>query len=122
MKRRILRAIVLATALTVPVLAMPARAQLAVFDGQTYAQNVLEAERALAPGAASDDAKMQSWFAQFHADEAERRRALRRVQIARADIDRAPIGTIHSWCQRVLRDFPLESGAPLGSTVMASCA
>jgi P-type conjugative transfer protein TrbJ len=37
----------LAAALTLPVLSEPARGQLAVFDGQNYAQNVLEAERAL---------------------------------------------------------------------------
>ena len=41
-------------------------------------------------------------------------RALRRMRVARADIDRAPISTIHALCQRIQRDFPLESGAAFG--------
>jgi len=40
--------------------------------------------------------------------------ALRRVRLARADIDRAPIATIHALCQRIARDHPLESGAGFG--------
>ncbi|HEU4664100.1 MAG TPA: UvrD-helicase domain-containing protein, partial [Dokdonella sp.] len=40
--------------------------------------------------------------------------ALRRMRIARADIDRAPISTIHALCQRIQRDFPLETGAAFG--------
>jgi exodeoxyribonuclease V beta subunit len=40
--------------------------------------------------------------------------ALRRVRLARADIDRAPIATIHALCQRIGRDHPLESGAGFG--------
>jgi exodeoxyribonuclease V beta subunit len=79
-------------------------------------RRLLDAERALASDAELDDAAMQSWFAPFRSDETRRKRALRAVRIARADMDRAPIGTIHSWCQRVLRDFPLESGASLGTS------
>lgn len=43
---KLLRSILLATAITVSV-AAPAYAQWAVFDAQNYAQNVLEAARAL---------------------------------------------------------------------------
>ena len=80
-------------------------------------RRLLEAERALTDADAGD-AAMREWFDTFRSDETTRQRALRRVQIARADLDRAPIGTIHSWCQRVLRDFPLESGATLGKSAI----
>ncbi|MDR5729988.1 MAG: P-type conjugative transfer protein TrbJ [Terriglobia bacterium] len=46
MKRR-LATIFLATAVSVGVLIMPAQAQMAVFDGSNYAQNLLQAARAL---------------------------------------------------------------------------
>ncbi len=46
MKRR-LATIFLATAVSVGVLIMPAEAQMAVFDGSNFAQNVLQAARAL---------------------------------------------------------------------------
>ncbi|MGN6517461.1 MAG: P-type conjugative transfer protein TrbJ [Rhizomicrobium sp.] len=46
MKRRLVT-IFLATAVSVGVLIMPAAAQMAVFDGSNYAQNVLQAARAL---------------------------------------------------------------------------
>src|SRR5581483_8250403 len=41
--------------------------------------------------------------------------ALRRVRLARADFDRAPIATIHALCQRIRRDHPLDSGAGFGT-------
>ena len=46
MKRKLVT-IFLATAVSVGVLIMPAAAQMAVFDGSNYAQNVLQAARAL---------------------------------------------------------------------------
>src|SRR5574337_198703 len=36
---------------------------------------------------------------------------MRRIQLARTDLDRAPVSTIHGFCQRVQRDYPMESGA-----------
>jgi exodeoxyribonuclease V beta subunit len=45
--------------------------------------------------------------------------ALHRLRLARAELDLAPIGTIHSLCRRVLADHPLESGgAPVPVTVV----
>jgi P-type conjugative transfer protein TrbJ len=46
MKRKLL-SILLATALGVGVVALPAHAQMAVFDGSNFSQNVLQAARAL---------------------------------------------------------------------------
>ncbi|WP_431634474.1 UvrD-helicase domain-containing protein [Dyella sp. KULCS107] len=34
-----------------------------------------------------------------------------RLRLAQAELDLAPVGTIHSLCRRVLGDFPFESGA-----------
>jgi len=38
--------------------------------------------------------------------------------LALADIDKAAVGTIHSFALRVLRQYPLEAGLPLGFTVI----
>ncbi len=47
-------------------------------------------------------------------DEAELRRRLAR---ALCDFDAAPIGTIHSFCLRVLQEHPVEAGVPLALRV-----
>ena len=85
-------------------------------------RRIVEAERwlqqpdALAAAAkqaiADDDADaLPAWLAAQCAEPERRCEALRRIQLARADFDRAPVSTIHAWCQRVQRDYPLESGA-----------
>jgi exodeoxyribonuclease V beta subunit len=61
--------------------------------------------------APADADSLAAWLATNFADAETARRALRRIQLARADIDRAPIATIHALCQRIQRDYPLESGA-----------
>jgi len=44
---------------------------------------------------------------------------LHRLRLARAELDLAPIGTIHALCRRVLADHPLEAGsAPIASTLV----
>ncbi|HSN01175.1 MAG TPA: UvrD-helicase domain-containing protein [Rudaea sp.] len=50
------------------------------------------------------------WLAEKFGEGGEAKQALRRIQLARMDFDRAPIGTIHALCQRFLQDFPLDSG------------
>jgi len=37
---------------------------------------------------------------------------LNRLRLAQADLDHAPIGTLHSLCRRILADHPFESGSP----------
>ena len=44
-------------------------------------------------------------------------RAVRRLQAAMHDIDRANVLTIHGFCQRVLTDLAFESGFPFGCEV-----
>ncbi|HEX4480449.1 MAG TPA: UvrD-helicase domain-containing protein [Rudaea sp.] len=73
---------------------------------------LVEAERAL-QFQIHDDPRLIEWLAKLCPDASSRERASRRLQLARADIDRAPIGTIHALCRRILRDYPLESGAPM---------
>lgn len=38
----------------------------------------------------------------------------RRLRLALADLDLAPIGTLHSLCRRILRDYPFECGTAFG--------
>ncbi|HEX3895486.1 MAG TPA: UvrD-helicase domain-containing protein [Rudaea sp.] len=73
---------------------------------------LVEAEHRLKQTQEDDDV-LSAWVLSLCPDDAARVQALRRVQLARADLDRAPIGTIHSLCQRILRDHPIESGAAL---------
>ncbi len=73
---------------------------------------LVEAEHRL-KHAHHDSDILSEWLLMLCPDDAARTQALRRVQLARADLDRAPIGTIHALCQRILRDHPIESGAAL---------
>ncbi len=41
-----------------------------------------------------------------------------RVEAARVSFDRAPISTIHGFCQRVLGELALETGAELGTSLL----
>ncbi|HEY6940327.1 UvrD-helicase domain-containing protein [Dokdonella sp.] len=84
-------------------------------------QRIVEAEQWLqrhvegAHGASSSDASpLDGYLAERCREPGWAERSLRRMRIARADIDRAPISTIHALCQRIQRDFPLESGAAFG--------
>ena len=76
-------------------------------------RRLVEAERLLESAsidAASAD-PLESWLATLCPDADSSRLALRRIQLARSDLDRAPVSTIHALCQRIQRDYPLESGA-----------
>ena len=83
-------------------------------------RRLIEAERWLL-GTVSDNVEsvdensLESYLASLCTDNDSRRRALRKIQLARADLDRAPISTIHALCQRIQRDYPLESGAAFAS-------
>src|SRR5450432_1654681 len=60
---------------------------------------------------ASDDNSLAAWLDERFCAQENIAVALRRIQIARVDFDRAPIATMHALCQRIQRDFPLESRA-----------
>jgi len=74
---------------------------------------LIEAEHMLTNSEAAGDATLSSWLARWRVDEATLAAALRRIRLARADLDRAPIGTIHALCQHILRDHPIDSGSSL---------
>ena len=83
-------------------------------------RRLIEAERWLLGTASTnaestDEHSLESYLASLCVDDDSQRRALRKIQLARADLDRAPISTIHALCQRIQRDFPLESGASFAS-------
>jgi exodeoxyribonuclease V beta subunit len=61
--------------------------------------------------AASPGDAVAMWLREEFAAADKAKSALRRIQMARMDFDRAPIGTIHSICQRIQNDFPLQAGA-----------
>lgn len=60
------------------------------------------------PDAAADQAWLQSRWAGDR-DQAERDRLA--LALGRAELDMAPVGTLHSLCRRVLGDYPFESGS-----------
>jgi len=69
------------------------------------------------PGALEREAgvsELGAFLVAHRIDEERAALALRRIRLARADIDRAPIATIHALCQRIGRDHPLESGTGFG--------
>ncbi|MCW0203265.1 MAG: UvrD-helicase domain-containing protein [Rhodanobacter thiooxydans] len=76
-------------------------------------RRLVEAERLLEAAARDADSAdpLESWLAALCPDADSTRLALRRIQLARTDLDRAPVSTIHALCQRIQRDYPLESGA-----------
>ncbi|MGV8940118.1 MAG: UvrD-helicase domain-containing protein [Lysobacter sp.] len=43
-----------------------------------------------------------------------------RLQLAQAELDLAPIGTLHGLCRKILVDFPFESGSAFGLGEMVS--
>jgi exodeoxyribonuclease V beta subunit len=72
--------------------------------------------RAIAPAGADDAAE---WLtSRWHRDSGDGFAAgaitadLNRLRLALADLDQAPIGTLHSLCRRILADHPFESGSP----------
>ncbi|MHB1058361.1 MAG: UvrD-helicase domain-containing protein [Rhodanobacter sp.] len=80
-------------------------------------RRLVETERLLESGALDDASAdpLENWLAARCSGEDAARLALRRIQLARADLDRAPVSTIHALCQRIQRDYPLESGAAFAS-------
>lgn len=62
-----------------------------------------------------------AWLhARWHADSAQAGRDRLRLRLALADLDRAPVTTLHGLCKRILDDFPFESGASLQAGELVS--
>jgi len=78
-------------------------------DAERELQRIVDDISICADDPGDRDAAIE-WLALNFAQAGDAKQALRRIQLARMDFDRAPIGTIHALCQRFLRDFPLDSG------------
>ncbi|TNJ32913.1 UvrD-helicase domain-containing protein [Arenimonas terrae] len=53
----------------------------------------------------------EAWLRARWRDAACLREDRRRLRLALADFDRAPVGTLHGLCQRILAEHPFESGS-----------
>ena len=60
--------------------------------------------------APQDPAEDIDWLRARWQDEAIRAEDRRRLRLALADFDRAPVGTLHRLCRRILAEHPLEGG------------
>ncbi|MFN2353744.1 MAG: exodeoxyribonuclease V subunit beta [Desulfopila sp.] len=73
--------------------------------GERIRLRLVEAKKLLQEDGGAGDATLRRWAASLKAPQL----ALRRIQIALLDIDRAPVFTIHGFCQRMLQEQALES-------------
>jgi len=55
-------------------------------------------------------AEDEAWLRERWLDAARRDDDRRRLRLALADFDRAPVGTLHRLCRRILAEHPLEGG------------
>lgn len=77
---------------------------LAWFEAPPAAAGGTDAGASLAPAAD------ETWLRARWADPAVREDDRRRLRLALADFDRAPVGTLHRLCRRILAEHPLEGG------------
>jgi exodeoxyribonuclease V beta subunit len=70
----------------------------------------IEAADAGATGDAAE-APVRAWLRARWPDAGAVRSDRNRLLLAQAELDRAPIGTLHSLCRRILSDYPFESGS-----------
>lgn len=71
---------------------------------------------------ADDDAAPDlAWLhARWSTDRNIARRDVQRLRLALAELDMAPVTTLHGLCRRILADYPFESGSPFGLGEMVS--
>ena len=88
------------------------RLRTRVLNAQGLAQRVLAGEAVA--GIAADDAG-NAWLLQRWTDAATPAgRDLLRLRLAMAELDLAPVTTLHGLCRKILADFPFESGSAFG--------
>ena len=93
-------------------------------------QRVQQALRwASAPGETVDEDEALAWLRTRWAGEASPGKDWQALQLAVSELDGAPIGTLHSLCQRILSDYPFETGSQFvsgelvsGDSMLAECA
>jgi exodeoxyribonuclease V beta subunit len=77
-------------------------------------QRVLQAEyhASFGPADAGEDSVLQ-WLDQRWLDATQRQQDLLQLRLARAELDLAPMSTLHGVCARILREHPFETGRRL---------
>ena len=63
------------------------------------------------PPATEASGENEAWLLKRWVDPATLNEDRRRLRLALADFDRAPVGTLHGLCQRILVEHPFESGS-----------
>ncbi|UGB38406.1 UvrD-helicase domain-containing protein [Frateuria soli] len=72
-------------------------------------------------GMPADPSADLAWLhARWHAEPTQVGRDRLRLRLALAELDRAPVTTLHGLCRRILDDFPFESGANLQAGELVS--
>lgn len=94
-----------------------------------WAERLSEGRAATGPDPAPDEAWLHARVCGAADAAAATRADLHRLRLALAELDLAPIGTLHGLCRRILADFPFESGAAFdpgelvaGDDLIAECA
>jgi exodeoxyribonuclease V beta subunit len=76
-----------------------------------WAERLSEGRAPPSPDPAPDEAWLRARFSSAADAAAAARTDLHRLRLALAELDLAPIGTLHGLCRRILADFPFEAGA-----------
>ena len=95
----------------------PRRIVVATFTNAAAAElrerlrkRIQRAERAAHGEAATDPDALDQWLESRWLKDGKREQDLLRLRIALAELDLAPIGTLHGLCTRILREHPFAAG------------
>jgi exodeoxyribonuclease V beta subunit len=87
---------------------------------ERFGRGLLEAAAPTDEAEADDRRWLRERWTATGADAPGLRSDLQRLRLAVAELDLAPIGTLHTLCRRILADFPFESGSAFGPRELVS--
>ncbi len=113
------REIVVATFTDAAAQELRARVRARLIWAEQLALDALATQSFVAPADAPADTRwlFDRWD---NDDAAQAKRDLQRLRLALAELDMAPITTLHGLCRRILGDYPFESGSAFGLGEMVS--
>lgn len=81
-----------------------------------------ETRAAAGPGRSPEPGRVdEGWLhARWHDNDARRARDLLRLRVALAELDMAPVVTLHGLCQRILGEHPFAAGVPFDGGELVS--